>query len=712
VNKPSDKQSVIPNPNAGRVVIEPLESGAVLLRLGPVEERTISLTFARLDSMREALSQIKAQRPRGLIITGPSAEMFTVGADIGAIDSVPDAETGSKLATIGQRVFDELAALGVPSVAAISGPCMGGGCEMALACTFRIISDHTSSQIGLPETQLGILPGFGGTQRLPRLIGLEAALDIILPGRSLRPQAAIKAGLVDDVVPYEKLIERANSLINGAGRSKRTLKFKQQLLTFTKVGRAIVKYQASKKLHSGASKFYPAPPAALNAAIFGLENGLKLGLENEARELGRLIVTPESRNLVHIFKLTETAKFLGKSAKRATEKLHTIVVGAGAMGAGIAGALAKAECTVTLKDTTDASVKRGLLQIKTWLDRSRSLSERDRSFILNRIEATTRDLSNVGNAGFAIEAIFEELEVKRKVLGELATMMPDNAIIATNTSSLSVTDIAKTIPHPERVIGMHFFNPVEKMPLVEIIHGAATNDRAIAIVAGLTIKLGKSPIVVRDVPGFLVNRILGPYLTEAALLLGEGYAVNDIDRAATKFGMPMGPIRLLDEVGLDVAAHAGETLARAYPDRMVGPGFAASLVAAGRKGRKSGAGFYDFTDNQTLPHPGLREILKIQAAPIQSADYALITDRLIYSLIAESLRCYAEGVAGAPGADAAGQIDLGSVMGFGFPPFRGGVLRYARSLGAAEVSAKLDSLQQRFGGRFAVSEAVLAGLRS
>ena len=689
----------------GRVVLETLQSGIALIRLGPPSERVVSLTFERLRSFREALEQVRSMKPRGLIIAGPGAEMFTVGADIGAIKDVSNPTVGEQLAREGQKVFGEVEALPCPTVAAISGPCMGGGCELSLACTYRVMSDHRASQIGLPEVKLGIIPGFGGTQRLPRLVGLTRALDIILAGKVLRPSQALRAGLVDAIVPYDGVIARSEELLKGSRRA-RALPLRERLLTWTALGRRFVFKKAQSQLHRQTKGFYPAPPSALAAVRHGLENGLESGLAFEARELGKMIVTPESKALVHVFLLSEAAKGLAKGGRKAVEHLHTIVIGAGAMGAGIAGSLARAECTVLLKDTTDAALKRGLEQIREGLSRSKHLTESERSFILNRIEASTRDISNAGNAGFAIEAIFEELAIKQKVLGELARLLPREAILATNTSSLSVTAIQEGIENPSRVIGMHFFNPVEKMPLVEVVHGERTEDRAIVVVAALAGKLGKFPIVVRDVPGFLVNRILGPYLTEAAWLISEGYSVSDIDKVATGFGMPMGPVRLLDEVGLDIAMHVSETLGKAYPDRMQGPGLAARMVKAGRLGKKSGGGFYDFAEEKATPHPGVRSILGITTSQITHPDRELIQDRLILSLVQEAVRSLDEGVAGYPGRDAAGQIDLGSVMGFGFPPFRGGVLWYAERRGAKNLYERLKFLADRIGIRFAPCDGI------
>lgn len=692
-----------------RVEFQLLESGVALIRLGSESERVVTFTAERMKSLAEALAQVRVQRPKGLIITGPTAEMFTAGADINLIRDVSDAAVGEKLAREGQEVFGLIETLPCPSVAAVSGACVGGGCELALACTYRIMSDHKSSVIGLPEVKLGILPGFGGTQRLPRIIGLPKALDIILAGKTLRSSQALRVGLISEVVPCENLLVRAERmLIADQPPRKPSMGLLDRALTFTSLGRAQVKKKASAGIKKETKGFYPAPPAALEAACFGLAHGMTEGLKFEARELGRLIVTAESKSLVNIFFLTEAAKALGKSGKRAVEHVNAVVIGSGVMGAGIAATMARHDCSVVLKDTSDAALQRGLEHIKKSLSKIRHLSDQDRSFILNRIEATTKDSSTIGSATLAIEAIFEDLALKQQVLGDIAALMPPEAIVATNTSSLSVSQIAEAISNPQRVIGMHFFNPVEKMPLVEIVRGKKTSDKTIVIIAALASKLGKHPIVVSDVPGFLINRILCPYLNEAAFLLSEGYSVADIDRAALAFGMPMGPIRLLDEVGLDVAVHVQAIMEAGYGERMGGPAFAKVLVDAKRLGKKSGAGFYDYSEQSETPHAGLRELLKIDK-PLQGAsDLKVLSDRLILSLVNEAIKCLDEGVAGAPGREAANQIDLGTVMGMGFPPFRGGLIYYAQQVGAKSLLDSLSKLESAFGKRFEVAP----GLRS
>jgi len=701
--------SEIEGATGGRVVTKLLESGVLLIQLGADDERVVTLTQERIASLREATRQAQEQQVRGVIIAGPHLDMFTAGADIKAIEEITDPVVATELAKEGQEAFAGIEQLSCPAVAAISGVCVGGGCELALACDYRIITKSDGSTIGLPEVKLGILPGFGGTQRLPRLIGLPAALDIILAGKSLKPKQALKVGLVDRVVQPEALIAEAEKLALLKRHKKQPrMGALARFLTFTAAGRWLVLRKAEPLLMKKTKGHYPAPPAALKSCKLGLERGLAFGFQHEAEELGRLLVTPESKALVRLFFLSEDSKAIGKSARSDIDQIHALVIGAGVMGAGIAGLLAQKGYQVILKDTAQEAVDRGLKQIKGSLDKLRYLQDTERSFILNRIEATTKDAPSIGNANLVIEAIVENLEIKKKVLADVAAKIPADSIITSNTSSLSLTEISEVITDPSRVAGMHFFNPVDKMPLLEIVRARDTSVRTIAMIAALATRLGKFPIVVEDVPGFLVNRILTPYLNEAGFMLRDGYGIDDIDKAAKKFGMPMGPVRLLDEVGLDVALHVSEVMNRGYGGRMDAPGQVAKLVQAGRLGKKTSGGFYDYGPKKQpeRPSPKALEILGL-AQKRELGDKKVVLDRLLMALINEAVLCLDEGVAGVPGPDAARQIDLGTVMGMGFPPFRGGLLYYAESIGAKNIVHTMQHLSKEFGTRFKPVEGIV-----
>jgi len=635
------------------------------------------------------------------VIRTPSVDSFCVGADISLIHSVVEAAKGAELAREGQEAYDLLEDLECTTVAAIGGPCVGGGCELVLACDYRIITDSKNSSIGLPETKLGILPGFGGTFRMPRVVGLPKALDIILAGKTLRSQQAYKASLVDEVVSATQIYDRAEEIARGVKLPKRKrLSLGERLLSNNRMGRLFVKSQAKKALLKQTRGFYPAPLAALDMTVNGLGRTRRKALELEARELGKLIISPESKALVHIFFLTEASKGLGKSARKEIADLHGLVIGAGTMGAGIAGALAKSNHQVIVKDTTEASLQRGKEHTARELSKIRYLSSLERAAIANRIDWVQFPSPTMSRTGIVIEAVFEDIKLKKDIFSDIVARVQSDAILATNTSSLSVTEMASAIERPERFVGMHFFNPVEKMPLVEIIRGEKTSDETVAKVAAITTEIGKFPIVVRDVPGFLINRILIPYLNEAVFLLQEGHSISEIDEAALAFGMPMGPIRLLDEVGLDVAAHVSKVMTDGYGDRMAAPDFAAKLVALGRKGRKSSAGFYDYKGKDATPWSGISQALKIPSRPEKKLSQGEITDRLIYHLINEAMKCLIEGVAGDDRELAKKQIDLGTVMGIGFPPFRGGVIYYTERIGIEKIRARLESLERELGIRY------------
>lgn len=672
------------------------------LSLGSADERAITLTPERINSFVEALEKVRSAKPKGLIVRSPNPESFCVGADISLIQSVTEPEKGAALATQGQDAYNLLEDLPCTTVAAIGGPCVGGGCELVLACDYRIAADLPGTSIGLPETKLGILPGFGGTYRLPRVVGLPKALDVILAGKTLRAKQALKAGLVDQVTSSENLYQLAQDLALGLKEApKRKHALMDRFLSGNPLGRALVRRGARKAALAQTKGFYPAPLKALDVTVEGLGRSRKPGLEVEAHKLGELIVTPESKSLVHIFYLTEAAKAIGKSARKEIEGIHALVVGAGTMGAGIAGTLARNNHQVILKDTSDASLERGKSHIAKELAKLRHLSSYERQAISGRIDWLQFSSPTVARSKVIIEAVFEDINLKKRIFSELSQQVAADCVLATNTSSLSVTEMASAVPHPERFVGMHFFNPVEKMPLVEIIRGANTSDATIAKVAALATEMGKFPIVVNDVPGFLVNRILIPYLNEAIFLLTEGYTIEQIDQAALKFGMPMGPIRLLDEVGLDVAAHVSKIMVAGYGERMSVPDFAEQLMNAGRKGRKNGLGFYDYSGKKPVPWSGLAQALKLPEKPAETLSDERLTDRLVLHLVNEAMKCLNEGVAGNDREIAAKQIDLGTVMGIGFPPFRGGVLYYADKRGLDDVRAELDKLHGKFGSRYA-----------
>lgn len=702
--------------DTGGTVVLTEHDRVALLRLGAPGEKLVVLTERRMDSLAEALAGVaKRSDLKGLVIAGPEGGGFCAGADISVIRDIRSAEQGATLARRGQEIFSLIASLNIVTVAAIRGACVGGGCELALACTHRVLLGSRETKIGLPEVKLGILPGFGGTQRLPRLVGIRKGFELMLKGRLLSADEAKRIGLASHVVPEREatsLETVAIDIANGKRRIPSTsLGAVDYFLTFTGIGRKLVRKAAESAVRQESKGFYPAPFRILATTCEGLEHGIARGLELEAKALGELVVTDECKSLVHIFRISENAAKIGKLLTAEAAALPATIIGAGIMGAGIASCFLAKGNPVLLTDANPDALAKGREHIKRSIESRRGVSDEKKAalFALLQTEAATAEQpAPADGERIVIEAVVENIEVKKQVLERQAARSSASTILATNTSSLSVSEIAEQLPTPARVLGLHFFNPAEKMPLVEVVRGKQTDERSILLAAAVATHVGKYPIVVEDVPGFLVNRILTPYLSEAGTLLSQGVSMGVIDRIALDFGMPMGPIRLLDEVGLDVAAKVAVVIEHGYGARMQGPNYAEQLVAASRLGRKNGRGFYLYEGKKESNDPEVKALLKLPSSPDARLREEDTLDRLLLPMINEAVRCLDEGVAGLTGIEAACQIDLGSVMGFGFPPFRGGVLRYAESRGAAEILKRLVDFAHRYGSRFAPAEGVVA----
>lgn len=697
-------------------VVLHVEGSLAVLRLGSADERIAVLTAERMDSLEESLTRVGTNPEiKVLVITGATAQGFCAGADISVINDVLDAGVGEKLAKRGQALFAQLEALPCKTVALIRGACVGGGCELALACNYRVMVDLDDSRIGLPEIRLGIIPGFGGTQRLPRLLGLPKALDLILKGQLINPQQAKNCGLVDHVLAEDISLQMPDRLARQEAFAaelalgqlpfkRHKLGVKNYFLTHTAAGRALVRSQVETAIKEETKGHYPAPPLALSTILAGLKYGEKFGYGEEAKHLGELIVGDVCKSLVHVYRISEAAGKLGRTASQEVENLPVAVLGAGVMGAGIAAVFLAKGHKVFLVDPFTEALARGKRHVQDYLLSRRNISDSRKQTLLGNLSAQ-ENFQGLNSAGLLIEAVVEDVEIKREILSAAAETVSEKCLIATNTSSLSIDELAQSLPHAERFIGLHFFNPAEKMPLVEIVRGKQTGAREIIQAAALASRLGKYPIVVENCPGFLVNRILVPYLSEAVTLLSEGYEAVQIDRAATDFGMPMGPLRLLDEIGLDVAAKVLAIMVAGYGERMSSADYASRLLIAGRKGKKSGQGFYIYKDEAALPAADLKDLLEIKVSA--EADGPVLAERLIMAMLNEAVLALDEGIAGAPGADAARQIDLGSVMGFGFPPFRGGIIAYAEKLGSSILSERLSKLSSQFGLRFSPAPGIL-----
>ncbi len=694
---------ITPEPAPGTCVrVERPEAGLALVVLAPPHRKTTILDLALMRDLLAALESLAKDRElKGLVICGREPLSFAVGADLDALAAVKDLQTATELARFGQRVFQTLADIAAFKVAAVGGPVPGGAYELALACDRIVLAEHPSSRIGLPETQLGILPGWGGCQRLPRRVGVPAALEAILSGKLYAPRPAYKRGLVDRLAWPENLLSVAKDIALARKRCAR----KQRgawafLIDKNPLAKNVIAKRALAEIRAKTRGHYPAPEAALRLVLAAPATPLATGLENEARALGELAISSTCKNLVRVFRLSEEAKRLSRDEGGADASAMTRagVVGAGVMGAAIAGLMAERGLTARLADLAPDALDSAVRSHRERTGKAASkriLEAHQARAAIDRLQ-TSQQIVGFGNCELVVEAVAERLEVKRKVLGALAAQMRDDAILATNTSSLSVEAMAQGLPHPERVVGMHFFNPVHAMPLVEIVRGKQTSDLTVRRTAKLALQLGKTPVVVADVPGFLVNRILGPYLDEALRLVDLGLAPERIDKLALEFGMPMGPIELIDEVGLDIASHAAESLHAGYGGRMEPCALAGRVLALGAKGKKSGDGFYRYRQDAAKGRPvklGAREDLarlRSQAgmSPPEISD-AGVLDHLILSMLGEAVRCLEEGV-----ARDARELDLATIFGMGFAPFRGGLLRYADERGAKDVVAAMRRMQQ------------------
>jgi 3-hydroxyacyl-CoA dehydrogenase / enoyl-CoA hydratase / 3-hydroxybutyryl-CoA epimerase len=645
---------------------------------------------------------------RGVVLASGKPDTWLAGADIDEFLTLQTASDAETLSRSGQELLARLESLSIPVVAAIHGACLGGGLETALACRYRIASDHPRTVLALPEVQLGLVPGAGGTQRLPRLVGLQRALDMILSSRNVRARKAYQMGLVDELVHPAILadiaIDRARKLADktlGARRSPKDRGAAGVLLEDNPIGRAIVFRKARESVQEKTHGHYPAPLAALQAVQAGYEKGREAGYQAEARAFGEMAVSEESKQLVFLFFATTALKKdpgVDEPAPAPREVGTLGVVGAGFMGAGIASVAVQQGTSVRLKDTDTTRVSRGIAAVSEVLRGRLKKKQITRLQYEDELSLAggTVDYAGFGRAALVIEAVFEDLALKHRVLREVEPLIAPAAVYASNTSTIPITRIAEAAERPGRVLGMHFFSPVHKMPLLEVIVTPSTESDATVTAVAYGKRLGKTVIVVNDAPGFYTTRALSAYMNEAGRLLDEGAAIEAVDAALTSFGFPVGPITLLDEVGIDVGGKVGQVLFEAFGDRMAPSDSLRRVVESGRTGRKGKKGFYQYDDEggKNGVDPTIYHLLPGGAARVEM-DPVEMQQRCVLAMVNEAARCLEEGV-----LRSARDGDVGAVFGIGFPPFRGGPFRYVDTLGAGRVVDELQALTDRFPGRF------------
>ena len=654
----------------------------------------------------------------GLVLLSGKDNSFVAGADINMIADCKTAEEATALSRQGQMIFDQLESMTIPVVAAIHGPCLGGGLELALACHARVCSDDLKTSLGVPEVQLGLLPGSGGTQRLPKLVGVQKALDMMLTGKQLRAKQALKIGLVNDVVPNSILVITAEKLAlanTGSGKTPVKIKVKKRkqslldkVLENNSFGRKVVYSQATKSVLSKTKGNYPAPLKIIDCVKIGVEQTPAKGYQTEANHFGELAMSPQSVQLRGLFfATTEMKKELGVAGIEPEKINKAAVLGGGLMGGGIAFVTAtKANVPARIKDISQEGLSHAFKYSYDLLNKKvkrRFMRHSEMQQQLSMITGAV-DYQGFNDVDIVIEAVFEDLSLKQQMVADIEENCHEKTIFASNTSSLPIGQIAANAKRPENVIGLHYFSPVDKMPLAEIIAHEKTSDQTISTTVAFAKKQGKTPIVVKDKAGFYINRILAPYMNEAAMLLLSGEPIDKIDKALVKFGFPVGPMQLLDEVGIDVGAKIGPILQAELGERFAAPKAFDKLINDGRLGKKSNKGFYLYGKKAKKGKKQVDESIYnlLSIKPSGKLNDHAIAQRCIYMMLNEAARCLDEGI-----IRNARDGDIGTIFGIGFPPFLGGPFKYIDKVGAKPIVAQLTQWASEHGERFKPCSALI-----
>ncbi|HHC7311932.1 TPA: fatty acid oxidation complex subunit alpha FadJ [Vibrio campbellii] len=681
------------------------EQNIAWLAIDVPNEKMNTLQAAFADEMKEIFAQLKdTSGVKGMIIHSLKPDNFVAGADVRMLEACTTASEAEALAKQGQDLFQQLSDLPYPVVAAIHGPCLGGGLELALACDYRVCTDSDKTRLGLPEVQLGLLPGSGGTQRLPRLIGLLPSLDLILTGKQLRAKKAKKLGVVDACVPETVLLDVAKMHVEkGKKKGKQKQSTKEKLMSGSGLGRKFVFEQAAKKTNEKTRGNYPATVAILEVIQHGLEKGFAQGQELEAKRFGELVMSSESKALRSIFfATTEMKKENGAEAEPATVN-KVGVLGGGLMGAGISHvSVAKAKVPVRIKDVSNDGVLNALNYNYKLFEKQRKRRIISKAGLQSKMLQLSGgiDFTSFNHIDVVIEAVFEDLDLKQTMVADIEANAKPETIFATNTSSLPIHKIAEKAERPENIVGLHYFSPVEKMPLVEVIPHETTSEETISTVVALAKKQGKTPIVVKDKAGFYVNRILAPYMNEAAHILLANEPIEQLDGALLDFGFPVGPITLLDEVGVDIGAKIMPILVNELGERFKGPDVFDTLLNDGRKGRKTGKGFYTYKGKKKEVDKSVYKLLNLTPeSKLSDNDIAL---RCVLPMLNEAVRCLDDGIIRSPRDG-----DIGAIFGIGFPPFLGGPFRYMDQFGLKELVEKMNEFASKYGDRYAPCDGLL-----